>query len=685
MARMYPDADKSRLVFTSSAEQQFYDTARRSLGDGWRVWHSCTLSRLEGDSGLKDNEIDFVVYHPRFGVFVVEVKGGRVRHEGGQFFSINRHGESFRIDNPFQQALVWKSRFLRLIKKQGIKLPVSHAVCFPAVGEEEFPVSAGIEPRLIIGRNRLRELEGTLKAIAQASHPEHFLEFADAGDELDRLLVGAQFTSKLYIRDYIDGHDRRLKDVESINDSLITPIASSERLAVEGEAGTGKTMLAMLLARHFVAQGKKVLLLSSNTLLNLYLKREVGDDVEIATYTETSESFGVNPFTPPEGFDGKVDDWLQYAGPERLGAAIGASNRRYDVLICDEAQDVQPFWWEALEKLLGSAEAARFYLFFDRSQGVFGSDGGAKQFIPEDVLPVPAPYFPLVHNYRTTREIAGFARSFRTGSQILQSHCGRLGYVPELILYKDAEDAKAQLAKLFRRLIREEDLSTHELTLLSARNPDARESVLFQTPDIIRYPLHRLTHDRKATWKDAMAPRGSVAVSTISGFKGLETSVGILLNISEYNLPLDNPIMSSLVYVACTRARHMLYVMVREDDPKRKAFEAALRQVKSTGSVVIEGSSADFEFAGTVTHWNRDRVGFLSVEDQAFQKSSIMFFPSDVARAGITDLKVGTKLIFRPRAEGSTTIACDLRPVLDDSGSDDGKKGTGETSPLRSA
>jgi hypothetical protein len=569
--------------------------------------------------------------------------------------------------------LVWKSRFLRLLKKQGIKVPVSHSVCFPSVGEDEFPVSAGIEPRLIIGRNRLRELDGTLKAIAQASHPEHFLDFEDVGEKLHEILVGAKFTSKLWIRDYIDGHDRRLKDVESINDSLITPLASSQRLGIEGEAGTGKTMLAMMLARHFAAQGQKVLVLTSNSLLNLWLKREVGETVEVATYTETSESFGINPFTPPEGFDGKVEDWLQYAGPERLKEAIEKNERRFDVLICDEAQDVQPFWWEALEKLLRSESDSRFYLFFDRSQGVFGSGGGSKQFVAEDVLPIKGPYFPLVHNYRTTREIAGFSRNFRTGTQIIQSHSGRLGYVPELIVYKDAEDARSQLARLFRRLIREEGLSTSEITLLSARNPDAKESVLFQTPDIIRYPLHRLTHDKKKSWKDAMAPRGSVAVSTIAGFKGLETPVGILLNISEYHMPLDNPIMSSLVYVACTRAKHMLYVMVREDDPKRKVFEDALRSIKTTGSVVVEGSSADFEFSGTVTHWNEDRVGFLSVEDPAFQKTSIMFFPSDVARAGIENIKVGAKLIFRPRAEGQTTIATDLRPV------------TAEVQPQRSA
>ena len=37
-----------------------------------------------------------------------------------------------------------------------------------------------------------------------------------------------------------------------------------------------------------------------------------------------------------------------------------------------------------------------------------------------------------------------------------------------------------------------------------------------------------------------------------------------------------------------------------------------------------------------------------------------MFFPSDVAKANLKQLQVGTKVKFRPRAEGGITIACDL-------------------------
>lgn len=663
MARLHPDSDKTRLVFASAAESFFYQQCRASLGPDWRVYHSCTLSTIEGDDGLKENEMDFVCYHPSYGVVVVEVKGGRIRHDGetGTYFSVNRHGESFAIKDPFQQALVFKSRLLRYFKKSGVRVPVSHAVCFPGASEDEFPSSAGAATELIIGRHKIKDLEGTLATVAKVSQPEQYLAFHDVGEDLDRLLIGMTYSTRLYLGDYIAGHELRVKDVQTIHETLVTPIASAQRLGIEGEAGTGKTMLAVMLAKHFRDQSKKVLLITSNALLNLLIQPDLGGGIDIETYAGVAGRFGVNLLIPPADYTGAREDWVQYEAPERLKKAILASDQRYHVLIADEAQDVQPFWWEAFESLLlkTDEDQGRFYFFFDSSQGVFGA-GGDSRFVASEVLPVAAPYFPLVHNYRTTREIATFARSFRTSQTVLHSHCGRLGYIPQLVTYRDADDAREKLGRLVRTLGGVEGLTYDQITLLSARNPGAKESILYHTDDVGGIPLHRLAAGSKKTWKEARPPQDKISISTIAAYKGLETPVGILINLSEYNLPADHPIMASLIYVACTRARHMLYVMVREDDPKRKAFEAALHAIKTTGSLVLEGSNADFEFSGKVSHWNPDRVGWLAVDDPGFRQGSVMFFPHDVARADIASLSVGTRIKFRPRVEGFTTIATDL-------------------------
>jgi superfamily I DNA/RNA helicase len=353
---------------------------------------------------------------------------------------------------------------------------------------------------------------------------------------------------------------------------------------------------------------------------------------------------------PPQEFSGTSEDWRQYEAPERLKAAIVQSEIRFDVLLCDEAQDVQPFWWEAFENLLRSKDESRFYIFFDRGQGVFGSIDGQK-FIPEDVLPVKAPYFPLVSNYRTTAEIAALARAFRTGQRSLPSQSDRVGYLPELIEYTDAADARAQLARLMRKLTREEGLAIEEITLLSARNPSAKESVLFECEDIARFPLHRLHASTEGSL------RGKLAVSTIASFKGLETPVGILLNLSEYNMPLSNPIMASLLYVACTRAKHMLYVFTQKGDEKSLVIAQAIKNIRTTGALVIDSAEESNELQGVVTHYDPLRLGWIEVED----RGGIMFFPYDVNRASLADLKVGQMIRFRPKRDGQVLIACDLR------------------------
>lgn len=662
MAKVFPDSKRTKVVFSSSAEERFYLLCEQ-LPDPWRVYYSRTLSDLTEDEGLRYGEIDFVLYHPRFGAIVIEVKGGRIKYEPElqKFQTVNRLGEVHNIKNPFQQVMAWKSRFIKSLRDLSQPVPVSHAVCFPSVVETDMQGIPGVDASIVIGKSRLLRLEAALKEIVALQQPERYLNFADVTVTLDSLLIGESLTTRLHLHDYIASQKARVSDVESQQDSIMVPITSSLRLGIEGEAGTGKTILGIRLARHFRDQGKRVLMLASNEYLNDSLVKATGAGVIVLSYMEFAASYGINLTTPPDWYIGKKDDWVQYEGPEKLKDAVVHGGQRFDVLICDEAQDVQPFWWEAFEAVLDQSNTempARFYLFFDRSQGVFGSGGDHKHFVPEEVLPVKAPYFPLINNYRNTREIAGFARHFRTGDAVLQSYCGRMGYSPQIITYKNREEFKARLDALCRSLLRDERLTPKDLTILSARALDSDESML---------------KDVKQIGGQSIVPPGQegLQASTVHSFKGLETPVGIVVNVSEYNLPSHHPIMASLMYVAFTRAQHMLFVFVREDDnQKRTALEDAMKAIGGAGVMVVDRSEEDFMFSGRVTHFNPERMGWLQVDDPSFSTSGIMFFPSDVKGAGITGLKVGQRIKFRPRSEGGVTIACDLGVI--EGGHDEG-------------
>lgn len=321
-----------------------------------------------------------------------------------------------------------------------------------------------------------------------------------------------------------------------------------------------------------------------------------------------------------------------------------------------------PFGGKPLRAFYKKKDESRFYVFFDSSQGVFGSGDEHTSFVAENVLPIKPPYFPLVHNYRTTREISDFSRAFRTGKEILNSHSSRLGYIPEIITYKDAAECRKLVSELAKKLFYEEGLRADEVHLLSARKPFGKGSVFEERGDIDGFDILDLGLRKAKHLPKIDELNGKIVASTIAGFKGLETSVGIVVNLSEYNLPLTNPIMSSLFYVAATRAKHMLYIFVKEDDGKAAILKSALEKIGSSiGPLVIESGHKTGEYAGTVVHYNPERVGWLKVSGGDFERSNIMFFPHDVEKAALKDIKVGTSIRFRPKVEGYVTIACDLK------------------------
>ncbi len=663
MARMFPDSQGSRVVFTSHGEAAFYEACRTQLSDQWNVFYSCTLSKIESGKGLVDNEIDFVLYHPNWGIVVLELKGGRISYDPlkGKFSSINRFDKSFPIKNPFQQALIWKSRFVRVLRSQGIRCPISHGVVFPNVQEQSIPESGEFPSELVLGMTRLRNLERSLVGLVKKSHPDRYLDFPDVATEVIKILKGARFQTKLHIRDYIDSHESMLKDVEAIHKTLVMPIANSKRIAIEGEAGTGKTMLAIFLAEHFRNLGKKVLLLSSNVLLNASLRDQLSLDIKVQTYWEFASGFGVELLRRPAGFAGSREDWVQFVGPEKLKEAIVASQSRYDVILCDESQDVQPFWWEAITGALRSDDS-HIYIFFDRSQGVFGSGSSEESFVPEDVLPVPAPYFCLVNNYRTTREISQFSQLFRTGSSIIKSHSERLGFKPILVLYKDNEDLREKLSNNLERLLELEGMRSEEIAILSARSPFKEGSVLEGIESLGRFGIYDLGTAKKRRLPKPQELLDKVQLSTISSFKGLETDVAMIVNLDEYNLPLDHPIMSSLFYVACTRAKHMLYIFAQEGSEKAQRLDEELSRIKDDGSVVLGGQGGRYELSGVVTHYNPERFGWIKVSSDGQERTrEVMFFPHDILQANIGSISVGQKLMFRAVSEGFVTIASDIK------------------------
>jgi hypothetical protein len=105
------------------------------LSNDWVVLHSVKWqSKRNGRQG--DGEADFVLLHPRSGLLILEIKGGGVFIQGGQWYTIDREGARWEIKDPFVQVVASKHALLSYLRDELMPvqdIPLKHAVAFPDI------------------------------------------------------------------------------------------------------------------------------------------------------------------------------------------------------------------------------------------------------------------------------------------------------------------------------------------------------------------------------------------------------------------------------------------------------------------------------------------------------------------------------------------------------------------------
>lgn len=108
MATMYPTPLPASVVDDPlrRAEREVYAALRDQLDADHVVFYSVAWVSKKKSEGACDGEVDFIVAHPDKGVLLLEVKGGRVCHDGptGRWVSVDGGGREHDIDDPYAQV-----------------------------------------------------------------------------------------------------------------------------------------------------------------------------------------------------------------------------------------------------------------------------------------------------------------------------------------------------------------------------------------------------------------------------------------------------------------------------------------------------------------------------------------------------------------------------------------------------
>lgn len=514
-------------------------TALEKLPAPWQVFNTVEW-RLPGDHGEVTGEADIVVFHPQHGLLVIEIKAGQVEvREGVWYYASGRPMKQ----SPFSQAR--RNRYAlaeklerRLGKTALDSLTFTQAVWFPDVRWTnsitilEVPTSD-----FILDRAALVDPEPHLLRLFRAASPTP-QTWTRAQQQAIRDLLAPDCRLLTPLATRLDDAVIAMHSATNEQMAVMRMLRTQKRLLIEGGAGTGKTLLAISLAREHAALGRRVLFTCYNKALAQQIAAAVADipairvqhfhDMVARCVREAGLEYRV-PKDPADRVGFFRDDC-----PELLMLASERLAERYDTLIVDEGADFMATWWLALEALGGSG--FHWYCFYDRHQTIFTHQ-------QDWSAPFPGEPIPLETNLRNTRPVGELAA--------LLGHCPvpafrvEDGLAPVITEYADFERMAVGLRELLHHLIHRELVVPERIAVLAPHKPSNPQSTWAEGLREIA------THDDLAT----VIP-GKVRVGTIHGFKGLEADVVILAGLIQHTME-----QRELLYVGASRAKAALYIL----------------------------------------------------------------------------------------------------------------------------
>lgn len=546
MARMIPPEVRDDTA--SQAERLMFQQLKTQLPADYTVLHSVSWLSRQSHQSL-DGEADFVLLHPDRGFLVLEVKGGLIRRDGptGTWSSRSRSGRVYRIDNPFTQA----QRSMHALDRKIADTPATRAFTYPFARAVAFPdglvgdLHLGVDTHqdLIIDSRDLNDLEA---AVTRAWDAPRQPGPGPAGVKaLVALLAPVVEIQRWGLAASIINERGEMIQLTQQQMQLLDFLAGHRRVAINGVAGSGKSVLAMEQARRLASQGFRVLFTCFNKALAAAVGRELhatlplaASPIVVKTYHDLATDFarraGISLPADPDRLPGDEQrTYYESLLPEHLLTATSRLPDRFDAIIVDEGQDFGNDWWLTLEELLADQTAGILSIFYDDNQQIYSRRGD---------YPIPQPHYHLTKNCRTTRRIHDATMPYAT-SELWADCQGPAGRDIERVDVVPGQELKA-LERVIRNLVEVEQVPLEDIVLLSPRGP-------------LKSPFKE--GSKAGKWMLSWTSEGPnvIRCRSIHVFKGLEIPVVILAEPQKV-YPATR---SQLLYVALSRAQHHVIVL----------------------------------------------------------------------------------------------------------------------------
>lgn len=533
----------------SRCEERVLKALQRELKPPYEILPSTKYVHRTNTGVLRDREFDILLFHPEKGILIIEVKGGGIRYDGEkkQWMRMDCDEGWTHIDSdPFEQAQSAATHLYKAIKDSGIfidgkvPIPVGHAVFFPEIRwtSEVLPLHASKE--VILDSSSFVEIGKKIDDIfRQFTEPYHKALTTQQIKAIKSQFLYPSCCVMPTLKSRIENDEVDIVKLTDEQYKILDMLEETSRIAIKGYAGTGKTLLAMEKARRLYREGARVLLACFNKPLAEEMAKSLigmSDRIHVRHFHKLCFDFCRDAhvdFDVPEEDEARSHFWNEEA-PMLLLEAIEELKHSFDAIIVDEGQDFRSNWWDVLLELLNDKAKGTFYIFYDPCQMIYRE--GVK--LPVDIAPIV-----LKTNCRNTRNIGRLVSRF--GLPDMKWHESSVdGDAPKFFKYKTEVEELERVQMLVDDLMNKHQLIPNDIVCLSTHS--RKNSCFRETADIAGVPLT----------EDLLLPGDNIRFSSLHKFKGLESNVVVMCDVSEYS----DRFQKEHFYVGASRAKHRLFV-----------------------------------------------------------------------------------------------------------------------------
>ena len=549
MAQMIPNTLEDD--HGSFGERKVFEALRDKLDKEFIVFHSVRWNAPNEKKTIIWGECDFTVFHPTYGIIVLEVKSGGIECSNNRWAYIRTdNGEKHSMNRgPIEQGdREIRYKFKDLVGELLEDSPeddkqyclVEPAAWFPSISKRDIVGELPMEYRdeIVLYENALNNPQKYIMGIYEyyGGKKHTRLNLESVQKIIDSF--APYFSAVPSLKSKHQERNEEFVRLTKQQNYLLDYLEEQRVAAIQGAAGTGKTMLAVEKAKKLAKIGR-VLFLCFNRYLKEYLQGLKEESPEKYTnidfYNLPQLACAAMKVPSVEN-----DDVIYYL------SHFENYDWDYQHIVIDEGQDFDD---EAISKLYDIAllQEGAFYVFYDKKQFVQGQE------FPKWIANAECRLV-LNINCRNTYQIADTSGK-PVDIQPKVRNRSVNGDMPSFYLCKDNKEALKVISKAIDKY-RAANYPYEQICILTLKTESS--SILSGVDKVGNHQI-RMERDGK----------GALFTSARK-FKGLEADAIIIIDVDENSFIDDES--KRLFYVGSSRAKHQLdIIFVGDEDMLREA------------------------------------------------------------------------------------------------------------------